>query len=602
MKSDREPPGLHVAVLGLDPGLERVLAPAAGGEVALERLGAGVAPEEDREVSVGREVGIVLAPDHRVPGPVVRALRVVLPRLLAPDRIARVEAEGRHPRRPHRLVRELVRPHRGDLPVGVVERREVIRHVHGLVGAVHLDPRPRAVDLSRRIHGGVVTHLHEPLPAPHVMVRSVEGPVLDGLQRDLVARVEPVGELEVRVDLVPLSVAELHEVEQRGARPGERGAQVGVAEAAFVGREVGEVLERRRTAEAEGDAIEVVEGLGRVAVAVGVPPHLAAETVGAFPGAHVHDAGQRVAVFGVEPAREDIGAGDRQRRDRGPAPEQRIRHLHAAELELHLAAAPAAEVQLAPLRHHPGFGAHRLAQVVDRDLPQLLGADILHGLRGLGVDALLGAHLDLLDLFHDLGLAEVERDRRGRAGVHLHRLHLLVEAQRLHLDLRRADRHAGENEIAVRVRHRAQLGAEDDDVGELDRRLATLENGPAHAARRRGLRRRRRGREQRERRKAPPQESEPSCAMHGTAPLARATVGHHAIRNHATMPIHSVTVNGFRVQTLRRTGDGACESDRGEPAGREVRETARGPQPTSEAAPQRKNIGANRPVVTNIGR
>src|SRR6185503_10235345 len=109
--------------------------------------------------------------------------------------------------------------------------------------------------------------------------------------------------------------------------------------------------------------------------------------------------------------------------------------------------------------------------------------------RGLGIDALLGADFDLLDLLHDLRLAEVEVDGRHRRGVHLDGLDLLVEADRLDLDLDGPDRNAGNHVVAVLVRHRALAGTENDHVREGDGLLSAfgdLAGNPAGGARRSG--------------------------------------------------------------------------------------------------------------------
>src|SRR5207249_10238693 len=111
-------------------------------------------------------------------------------------------------------------------------------------------------------------------------------------------------------------------------------------------------------------AVVVVEGLGGVQVAVGVPPHLARQPVGAFLGGDAHHAGERVAVLGVRPSRDDVGARHRQVGDVGAAAEQRIGGLDAVELILDLARAPAAEVELASLGDDAGLGGGGLPQVV----------------------------------------------------------------------------------------------------------------------------------------------------------------------------------------------------------------------------------------------
>jgi hypothetical protein len=314
-----------------------------------------------------------------------------------------------------------------------------------------------------------------------VVVRRADRAVVDGLERDLVPRVRAVGQLEVRVDLVALPVADLDEVEQRPVRLGERRPQVRVLERALVGREVGQVLDRRRAAEAEREAVEVVEGLGRVAVAVRVPAHLAAEPVAAFLRADADDAGERVAVLGVESAREHVRARHGEARDAGVAAERGVRRLDAVELELHLAAAAAAEVQFAALGDDAGLRRDRLAQVVDGNLAELLGRNARLGRGGFRVDALLGAHLDLVDLLHDLLRADREVDRRGRSGVHLDRLDNRVVAGRHQLHLVAAHRDAGNGELAVLVRHRALARAEDDDVG-IRHRLALLRYLPGDLA------------------------------------------------------------------------------------------------------------------------
>jgi hypothetical protein len=91
--------------------------------------------------------------------------------------------------------------------------------------------------------------------------------------------------------------------------------------------------------------------------------------------------------------------------------------------------------------------------------------------------------LDLLDLLHDLGLAEVERHRAGGAGVHQDGLHLLVVAERL--DLHRAEPTGtpASTKLPFAVRHRPELGAEENDVRELDRDFALLGDRAGHAAR-----------------------------------------------------------------------------------------------------------------------
>ena len=472
---------LDPVVARLDSRLDGVLLPVPGREVALHHVGGGVALRVRRIVAVGGVIGIVLGAERGVAIPVLRALNPVVPGFLLPHRRQRAELHGRGARAPHRLVGDLVGPHGGQAAETVIRRRHVVRHVDGLIGAVDLGIRPRPVMRPVLVGlaigpDGVEGHLHESLPAPLMLVPGADAVVVDRLDGHLVARIDPVGDLEVGVDLVRLAVAELDEVEQRAARMRQAAAQVGIAERAFVGGEVGEVLDGRRPAETEREPVEVVEGLGRIPVTVGVPAHLAAELVGALARADGDDPRERVAVLGVHPARQNLGAGHGQVRDVRAAAEEWVRDLEPVELELHLAGAPAAEVETVARSDDAGLGRHGHAEVVHRKLLELFGADLLLAGRGLGVDLVLGADLDLLDRLHDLLRSERELDGRGLPGVDRHFLHLLVVANRLHLELHGADRNAGDREGAVFVGSRSLLGAEHDHVGERRRILARLED------------------------------------------------------------------------------------------------------------------------------
>ncbi len=197
--------------------------------------------------------------------------------------------------------------------------------------------------------------------------------------------------------------------------------------------------------------------------------------------AHVDHAGQGIAELGVVSTRKDLGPGDREVRHVGRPAEQRVGDFDAVELPLDLSPATAAEMELAALSDDAGLGAHGFLEVVDRDLLQLLGGNRLLRRRRLRVDALLGAHFDLLHLLHDLLLAEVEIHGRGGAGVDLRGLDLLVVPHRLSLYLDRTDRHAGNHVIAVLVGQRALMGAEHDHICERHGNIAALGHFPGDA-------------------------------------------------------------------------------------------------------------------------
>ena len=159
---------------------------------------------------------------------------------------------------------------------------------------------------------------------------------------------------------------------------------------------------------------------------------------------------RRVAVLGVESAGDDVGAGDREVGDVGAATEERIGGLDAVELELHLAAAAAAEVQLAALATTPALVATASRRVVDRQLLELLGRASVC----LVVDDLVSIRFSARTSISSrvlvtAGGAELEVDGRRLPGVDLHGLHQLAVRHLLDLDRVRADRNAGDDVVAL---------------------------------------------------------------------------------------------------------------------------------------------------------
>ena len=133
-------------------------------------------------------------------------------------------------------------------------------------------------------------------------------------------------------------------------------------------------------------------------------------------------------------------------------------------------------------------------------------------------------------------------------------LDLAVEAQGLHLDLHRADRNADQDEVAVLVRLRALLGAEDDHVGVRDGAPALLGDLAGHAADPPSpLRSGRIGDQEHEGDGSGRRHQTPADVHHATElpgeGCGRGGGGHASLAG--TMPIASHAVNAFCSQELK---------------------------------------------------
>ncbi len=455
----------HVVIVDLDTRLHGVLPPPLG-EVDLARIGLGF---------TGREGGIV-ARDHEevardgvmiVEPEIALADAVVLPRLLPLHAPVGKEAVPRQLGGVIGVGVDRVAP--GELEhVGLIDEvRRVLGRVVILVGVVDLGRRPTAAahdDLA--LLGRIAEGLDVPDPTPLVVVLIPPAPIVDQLGGELVVRARLVCQLGLDAHRVRLPVADRDEVQELGPVPPLGRIREVVLVGALGGKIVGEVLDRRGAAEAQEDAVQIVEGIVGLTVVVGLIVDLPFELLAAFLGLEVDDPRLRVTVLGVEASKDGLGVLHRQGREAHAAADQRVAHRDAVDLVLDLARPAAAEVNLLPLRDDSGLEADRFADLVDREAFEILAAD---GVGSVGLlllnDLLRGGDLDLRQR-SDVLFLHLEVDRLRRAGGDGDRFHGRALVSEEHAgDGIGAGRQLADGVATVLAAHRAPARADENDVG-----------------------------------------------------------------------------------------------------------------------------------------
>ena len=274
--------------------------------------------------------------------------------------------------------------------------------------------------------------------------------------------------------------------------------QVVVEDVAAPAHEIRGLGQEQRAARAELVVLlarrpELVVGPGARPARVREPPgqHLAIppELLGAAAQHGVHHAAHRLPVLGVERAADHLhllqqGAVDAQAR----LVVVGVVHRDAVHLELHLAAPPAPEVQVAALRDDAGLEVHHILQLLHRQRADLVAAHGRNVARRVQVhDRSLGADHHFLD--RDRSFGEGDVDVGGVVGGDHDAGHGgRAVAEQLDLHVVGAGGDVEDQVAAVGIRERAEPRGGQHHVHAGERLLLGIDDAPGELARRSGRR------------------------------------------------------------------------------------------------------------------